>query len=32
MVAKDSEGLAGAMPGLEINAIPEEELLSKRGW
>ena len=32
MVAKASEGLAGAMPGLEINAIPEEELLSKRGW
>jgi len=32
MVAKASEGLAGAMPGLEINAIPEDELLSKRGW
>lgn len=32
MVAKASEGLGEAMPGLEISAIPEEEILSKRGW
>lgn len=32
MVAKASEGLGDAMPGLEISAIPEEEILSKRGW
>jgi pyridoxal 5'-phosphate synthase pdxS subunit len=32
IVAQASEGLGDAMPGLEINAIPEEELLSKRGW
>jgi len=31
-VAQASEGLAGAMPGLEMSAIPEKELLSKRGW
>lgn len=32
IVAKASEGLGGAMHGLEINTIPEDELLSKRGW
>ena len=32
MVAKASEGLGDAMPGLEIHAIPEEELLQNRGW
>ncbi|MBN2179762.1 MAG: pyridoxal 5'-phosphate synthase lyase subunit PdxS [Deltaproteobacteria bacterium] len=32
IVAQASEGLGDAMPGLEINTIPEEELLSKRGW
>ncbi len=31
-VAKASEGLGDAMHGLEINKIPEEELLQKRGW
>jgi len=25
-------GLGQAMPGLEIAAIPEEQLLAKRGW
>jgi pyridoxal 5'-phosphate synthase pdxS subunit len=32
IVAKASEGLGDAMPGLEIDKIPEEELLQKRGW
>jgi pyridoxal 5'-phosphate synthase pdxS subunit len=32
IVAKASEGLGDAMPGLEISQIPEEELLHKRGW
>lgn len=32
MVAKASEGLAGAMKGLDIAKIPEEELLQTRGW
>ena len=26
------EDFSGPMPGLEISAIPEAELLSKRGW
>jgi len=32
MVAKASEGLGEAMPGLEMSAIPEDEQLNKRGW
>jgi pyridoxal 5'-phosphate synthase pdxS subunit len=32
IVAKASEGLGEAMPGLEIHTIPEEELLQNRGW
>ena len=32
VVAKASEGLGEAMPGLEMSAIPEEEQLNKRGW
>ncbi len=32
IVAKASEGLASAMPGLEMSAIPEDEQLNKRGW
>ena len=31
-VAKASEGLDEAMPGLEIASIPKEELLQNRGW
>jgi pyridoxal 5'-phosphate synthase pdxS subunit len=32
MVAKASEGLMDAMPGLEISKIPAEERLQERGW
>ena len=32
MVAKASEGLGDAMPGLEISKIPEEERMAERGW
>ncbi|MBN2424834.1 MAG: pyridoxal 5'-phosphate synthase lyase subunit PdxS [Calditrichaceae bacterium] len=32
VVARVSEGLGDAMPGLEMSAIPEEEQLNKRGW
>ena len=32
IVAEASKGLGGAMPGLEIAAIPKEELLATRGW
>lgn len=32
MVAEVSRGLGEAMPGLDIKAIPEEELLATRGW
>ena len=32
MVAKASEGLKDAMPGLEIAQIPAEERLQERGW
>jgi len=32
VVAKASEGLKGAMPGLEISQIPVEERLQERGW
>ncbi len=31
-VRKASEALGDAMPGLEISAIPEEELMQNRGW
>jgi pyridoxal 5'-phosphate synthase pdxS subunit len=32
MVAKASEGLQEAMPGLEISQIPVEERMQERGW
>ena len=32
MVAKASEGLKEAMPGLEISQIPEAERMQERGW
>ncbi len=32
IVAKASEGLREAMPGLEISQIPQEERLQERGW
>jgi pyridoxal 5'-phosphate synthase pdxS subunit len=32
VVARVSEGLGDAMPGLEMSAIPQEEQLNKRGW
>jgi pyridoxal 5'-phosphate synthase pdxS subunit len=32
IVAEVSKGLGAAMPGLEIKAIPQQELLSPRGW
>jgi pyridoxal 5'-phosphate synthase pdxS subunit len=32
VVCKASEQLGDAMPGLEISAIPEAELLQNRGW
>ena len=32
MVAKASEGLGDAMPGLEISQIPAEEMMQGRGW
>jgi len=32
VVCKASEQLGAAMPGLEISAIPEAELLQNRGW
>jgi pyridoxal 5'-phosphate synthase pdxS subunit len=32
IIADVSRGLGAAMPGLEIGAIPEKELLSTRGW
>ncbi len=31
-VAKASEGLKEAMPGLDISKLPEEELMQTRGW
>ena len=31
-VAKASEGLKNAMPGLEISEIPKEQILQNRGW
>ncbi|NLP09005.1 pyridoxal 5'-phosphate synthase lyase subunit PdxS [bacterium] len=32
LIAKVSEGLGEAMPGLEINAIPDNERMAGRGW
>jgi pyridoxal 5'-phosphate synthase pdxS subunit len=32
ILAEISRGLGEAMPGLEISAIPEAELLAQRGW
>jgi len=32
IVAEVSKGLGAAIPGLDIKAIPEQELLSPRGW
>lgn len=32
VIAEASKGLGLAMPGLEIKAIPEKELLAQRGW
>lgn len=32
IVAKASEGLADAMPGIDVAKLPEEELLQTRGW
>ncbi|MDP8922653.1 MAG: pyridoxal 5'-phosphate synthase lyase subunit PdxS [Chloroflexota bacterium] len=32
IVAEVSKGLGAAMPGLELGAIPERELMAPRGW
>ena len=32
IIAEVSKGLGTAMPGLEMRAIPQEELLATRGW
>jgi pyridoxal 5'-phosphate synthase pdxS subunit len=32
VIAQASKGLGAAMPGLDVRAIPEEELLAHRGW
>ena len=32
ILADVSKGLGGAMPGLDIKAIPQQELLAPRGW
>lgn len=32
VVAKASETLKDAMPGIEISAIPEEQIMQNRGW
>jgi len=32
IIAEVSKGLGAAMPGLDIKAIPQQELLSSRGW
>ena len=32
MLAKLSEGLGEAMPGIDVSKLPEEELLQTRGW
>ncbi len=31
-VAKASEGLGDAMPGIDVARLPEDELLQTRGW
>ncbi len=31
-VAKACRGLTGAMPGLDVRTMPEEERLANRGW
>ena len=32
IIAEASEGLGEAMRGLEIPALPEDQLLAQRGW
>ena len=32
VVAQASEGLGGAMRGLDVATLPKEELLASRGW
>jgi pyridoxal 5'-phosphate synthase pdxS subunit len=32
IIAEVSKNLGGAMPGLEIDSIPKEQLLQERGW
>ena len=32
IIAEVSKGLGDAMPGLELGAIPERELMAPRGW
>jgi len=32
IIAEVSRGTGEAMKGLEISAIPESEILAKRGW
>ena len=32
MVAKASEGLGDAMPGIDVATLPEDQLLQTRGW
>ena len=32
MLADISRGLGGAMRGIEVNKMPEEQKLEKRGW
>lgn len=32
IIAEVSKGLGGAMPGLDIKTIPQQELLATRGW
>ena len=32
IIAEVSKDLGEAMPGLDINQIPSDELLAKRGW
>ncbi len=31
-IARVSEGLGDAMPGLDVRTMPDEERLAKRGW
>jgi pyridoxal 5'-phosphate synthase pdxS subunit len=32
MIAEVSKGLGEAMVGIEINSIPQEQLMAGRGW